>query len=220
MNIKIEKSWKIALADEYKKDYFAKLLDFIDTEYKENTIFPPYKNIFYAFDVCSVSSVKVVILGQDPYHGINQAYGLSFSVKSNLKIPPSLKNIYKEIKSDIGYSSQTNGDLTRWANQGVLLLNSILTVKRGKPMSHQGVGWEKFTNEVIAYLSDEKENIIFILWGKYAQKKGEIIDSKKHLVLTASHPSPFSARDGFFGCKHFSKTNKYLKKHNKKQIEW
>ena len=176
--------------------------------------------VFNAFELCPFDSVKVVILGQDPYHGVNQAHGLAFSVQDSITIPPSLKNIYKELEKDLGTPISKSGNLERWAKQGVLLLNTTLTVESGKAGSHQGWGWETFTDAVIQKISDTKENIVFLLWGKYAQEKGKIIDAGKHLVLTAAHPSPLSAYNGFFGCQHFSKTNIYLRKQNINEIIW
>ena len=205
----MEKSWEEQLKNEYKKEYFKKLQTFIHDEYSNSTIYPEQENIFRAFSLCPFSKTKVVILGQDPYHGENQANGLSFSVNEGITPPPSLKNILKEIQDDIG---EVNGNLEEWAKQGVLLLNSTLTVRKGEPGSHQGHGWEEFTDVVIKKLSDEREGIVFLLWGAYAKEKGKNIDTNKHLVLEAPHPSPLSSYRGFFGCKHFSKTNEYLKK--------
>lgn len=220
MKVKIEQSWNNLLQEEFEKNYFENLTNFVREEYKTKKIFPPPSQIFSAFDVCPFDKVKVVILGQDPYHGKGQANGLSFSVNSGVNIPPSLRNIYKEIKSDIGKLTDESGDLTRWAKQGVLLLNATLTVQANMAGSHQSKGWEIFTDSVVRILSEQKQNLVFILWGAYAKKKGEVIDRNKHLVLEAAHPSPFSADKGFFGCKHFSKTNEYLIKHKKNQIEW
>lgn len=220
MEVKIEKSWKIALADEFKKPYFKELAEFTRGEYLKGRIYPPPKYIFHAFELCPYDTVRVVILGQDPYHGKGQAHGLCFSVPDGVAIPPSLQNIYKEIHDDLGSAIPKTGNLEHWAKQGVLLLNATLTVSAGNPGSHQGRGWEEFTDAVIKNLSDTKEHIVFLLWGKYAQEKGKVIDGKKHLVLKAAHPSPYSAANGFFGCKHFSKTNDYLKSIGEQQIEW
>lgn len=221
MNVSIEKSWKKVLQDELKAPYFLELFHTVQKAYLGNTaIYPPQKSIFKAFELCSFDSVKVVILGQDPYHGEGQAHGLCFSVGDGVKVPPSLKNIYKELQSDLGIPMRTTGDLSPWAKQGVLLLNATLTVEMDKPGSHQRLGWEQFTDAVVEKLSNEKKHLVFILWGKYAEAKGSKINRKKHLVLIAPHPSPFSARTGFFGCKHFSKTNEYLSKHGKKKIDW
>lgn len=218
--IKIEKTWKEALSGEFAKDYFSLLSAFVRSEYKSGVVYPSPKNIFKAFDECPFDKVRVVIIGQDPYHGIGQAVGLCFAVSENVKVPPSLVNIFKEIESDLGIKTIPNGDLTRWAKQGVLLLNATLTVRANTPGSHQNKGWEDFTDAVIEKLSKEKENIVFILWGNYARKKGIKIDRNKHLVLEAQHPSPFSAYNGFFGSKHFSQTNKYLKNLGFDEIDW
>lgn len=220
MSIQIEASWKNLLHREFAKDYFRKLIDFVKSEYKSDTIFPPGKDIFRAFDLTSVDDVKVVILGQDPYHTPGVANGLAFSVHSDNKLPPSLRNIYKELQSDLGVDSPENGDLSKWAKQGVLLLNSTLTVRKSDAGSHQGKGWEDFTDEVIKALSEIKENLVFILWGAYAQKKGSVIDEKKHLVIKSAHPSPFSADRGFFGSKPFSRANEYLKNNGLGPINW
>ncbi len=219
-NIKIESSWKKLLAPEFEKDYFKGLSDFVRNEYLTSTIYPKPQDVFRAFDLCPVSQVKVVIIGQDPYHGPRQANGLSFAVHENMQLPPSLKNIFKEIEQDLGIHPKPNGDLSRWAKQGVLLLNATLTVRAHTPGSHQQKGWEQFTNAVIKQLSEEKEHLVFLLWGNYAKQKGSHIDRNKHLVLEAAHPSPFSAHSGFFGCKHFSKTNAYLKEHGLTEIDW
>jgi uracil-DNA glycosylase len=220
MDVKIESSWKNALSAEFDKDYFIKLTDFVRSEYLSGKkIFPDAKNIFNAFNLCPLESVKVVIIGQDPYHEPGQAHGLCFSVLPPTPNPPSLQNIYKEILSDIGRPSVTNGDLTYWANQGVLLLNSTLTVQAHVAASHSGRGWEQFTDSVIRALS-LRENIVYLLWGSYAQKKASIVDCQKNLVLKSAHPSPLSAYRGFFGNHHFSKTNQYLSEHGKTPIEW
>ena len=218
MDVKIEKSWKEVLKQEFEKKYFLELINFVKSEYKKYRIFPKGKDIFNAFSHCPFNDVKVVIIGQDPYHGENQAHGLCFSVNEGVKIPPSLKNIFKEINADIGKEISKSGNLERW--KGVLLLNSILTVRENKAGSHQKVGWETFTNEVIKVISDKKENVVFLLWGAYARKKGEIINKEKHLVLESVHPSPLSAYGGFFGNNHFSKTNKFLKEKNLTPINW
>lgn len=220
MNVKIESSWKQHLAEEWDKDYFVKLTDFVRQEYRTKTIFPPAAKIFAAFDACPFDQVKVVILGQDPYHDVGQANGLCFSVEPGIPMPPSLINIFKEIKSDIGTDMPENGDLSRWAEQGVLLLNATLTVEAHKAASHQGKGWEEFTDEVIMRLANDRENLVFMLWGSYAIKKGAFIDRNRHLVLTSPHPSPLSAYRGFFGNKHFSKANEYLTLHKKEPITW
>lgn len=221
MHVQIEDSWVKKLAGEFEKAYFTELTEFVKKEYKDGVVYPAPKNIFRAFDLCSFDKTKVVILGQDPYHGEQQANGLAFAVGEDIKIPPSLQNIFKEIESDIGKSPlHTNGDLSRWAEQGVLLLNATLTVRANTPGSHQDRGWEQFTDAVIHRLSDKRENIVFILWGNYAKAKGAHIDRTKHLVLEAPHPSPFSAYSGFFGCRHFSRANEYLIAHNETPIDW
>ena len=219
-SVKIEDSWKKALENEFGKAYFKELADFVKDEYKKHKVYPMPKDIFRAFDMCPFSEVKVVIIGQDPYHGARQANGLSFAVHEGIQIPPSLQNIFKEIKSDLGIEPLQNGDLSRWATQGVLLLNATLTVRASSPGSHQNKGWEEFTDSAIKALSDQRENLVFMLWGNYAKKKGAMIDRLKHLVLESAHPSPFSAANGFFGCKHFSKANKYLCEHREKEIDW
>jgi len=220
MEVKIAPSWKSHLSGEFEKLYFKQLIEFVKVEYLTQTIYPPGKEIFRAFDSCELEQVKVVILGQDPYHGAGQANGLCFSVRAGVRMPPSLVNIFKEIHADLGKPMPTSGDLGRWAEQGVLLLNATLTVRASSPGSHQNKGWETFTDEVIKTISDKRENLVFLLWGAYAQKKGEIIDRNKHLVLMSPHPSPFSADRGFFGCKHFSKANVYLKSKGLKEIDW
>lgn len=220
MDVKIAESWKAHLHEEFEKPYFQQLTSFVRDEYKTQTIYPRGVDIFKAFDRCDFDNVKVVIIGQDPYHGPGQANGLCFSVYDGVRFPPSLMNIFKEIRADLGKPIPTSGDLERWAQQGVLLLNATLTVKANSPGSHQNKGWELFTDAVIKKISDEKEGIVFLLWGAYAQKKGEIIDRNKHLVLVSAHPSPFSADRGFFGCKHFSKANAYLKSKGKPEIDW
>jgi uracil-DNA glycosylase len=220
MPVDIEQSWKEVLKDEFEKEYFQTLSNTVRDAYLSHTIFPSPKNIFNAFSQCPFDDVSVVILGQDPYHGEGQAHGLSFSVQDGIKIPPSLQNIYKELETDIGKTIPKTGNLEHWARQGVLLLNATLTVEKDKAGSHQKLGWEEFTDAVIKKMSDEKENVVFLLWGKYAQEKGKVIDTERHLVLTAAHPSPFSAYNGFFGCRHFSKTNFYLKAHKIEEIVW
>lgn len=219
-DIKIEESWKAILTEEFSKPYFKKLYGFVLNEYKTMVIYPNFNNLFRAFDLCPFQKTKVVIIGQDPYHGPGQANGLCFAVEGEGLIPPSLQNIFKEIESDLGIAPEKNGDLSRLAKQGVLLLNATLTVRANNPGSHQKKGWEEFTDSVIEKLSNEKENLVFILWGNYAKKKGEKIDRSKHLVLEAKHPSPFSAYNGFFGSKHFSKANKYLKERGLREIDW
>lgn len=213
-------SWYKALAPELKKPYFQKLTSFVEDAYQKETVFPVSENIFKAFSLCAYDDVKVVILGQDPYHGAHQAVGLSFSVPEGERLPPSLRNIYKELKSDIGQDRGTNGNLEDWAKEGVLLLNATLTVSEGKPGSHQGQGWETFSDAIIKHLSNQKENLVFILWGKYAEAKVGLIDKNKHLIITSPHPSPLSAHRGFFGSKPFSQTNDYLKQKGLKPIAW
>lgn len=219
-DVKIALSWKSKLEPEFHKPYFEQLIQFVKLEYQTNAVYPPGSEIFRAFDCAAFDQLKVVIIGQDPYHGLGQANGLCFSVRDGVTIPPSLKNIFKEIQSDLGKPLLQNGELEQWAQQGVLLLNATLTVRASSPGSHQNKGWETFTDAVIRQISDQKKNIVFLLWGAYAQKKGEIIDRNKHLVLMSAHPSPFSADRGFFGCKHFSKTNEYLKSKGLKEIDW
>ena len=221
MNVKIDPSWEKHLQNEFEKPYFTDLTTFVKKEYKEGIVYPAPKNIFRAFDLCPFEKVKVVILGQDPYHGQKQANGLAFAVESGEAVPPSLKNIFKEIESDMGKPlAHTDGDLSRWAKQGVLLLNATLTVRAHIAGSHQERGWELFTDAAIKALSDEREHLVFMLWGNYAKQKGAHIDRSKHLVLEAPHPSPFSVASGFFGCKHFSKANDYLIAHNETPIDW
>ena len=220
MDVRIEASWKQRLAPEFEKDYFVRLTEFVRQEYSRTTIYPPARLIFNAFDHCPFDSTKVVIIGQDPYHGPGQAHGLCFSVAEGVPNPPSLQNIFKEIQSDLGKPLPANGDLTRWANQGVLLLNATLTVQAHQAGSHQRRGWETFTDAAIRILAEEREHIVFILWGAYAQKKGAFIDRNKHLVLTSAHPSPLSAYNGFFGNRHFSRANEYLSAHGVAPIEW
>jgi uracil-DNA glycosylase len=216
----IEPSWKRALGDEFEKTYWQDLTAFVREEYTAGVVYPPPKAIFNAFALCPFDAVKVVILGQDPYHGAGQAHGLSFSVPAGVRMPPSLQNIYKEIKSDLGVDVPREGNLERWAKQGVLLLNATLTVRAGLAGSHQGKGWEEFTDSAILALSQKREHIVFMLWGKYASKKKVLIRESAHLVLEAPHPSPLSAYTGFFGCRHFSATNAYLSAHGIQPIEW
>ena len=220
MNIKIEESWKRELADEWEKEYFIRLTEFVRQEYSTKQIFPPGRQIFAAFDSTPFPDVKVVILGQDPYHDVGQANGLCFSVNDGIPFPPSLRNIFKEIESDIGTPIPQSGDLSRWAKQGVLLLNATLTVEAHRAGSHQRRGWEEFTDQVINHLATKRNNIVFILWGSYAIGKGAFIDRNRHLVLTSVHPSPLSAHRGFFGNHHFSRANQYLIEHGKTPIEW
>ena len=221
MDVKIEPSWKEVLANEFSKDYFVKLTQFVKEEYSgETPIYPPAKLIFNAFDKCPFDKVKVVILGQDPYHGVGQAHGLCFSVNKGIPFPPSLLNIFKEIESDMDTPIPEDGDLTRWSEQGVLLLNATLTVRAAQAGSHQRRGWEEFTDAAIRELASRRDGIVFILWGSYAQKKGAFIDRKKHLVLTSPHPSPLSAYQGFFGNHHFSTANRYLREQGKSEIIW
>lgn len=220
MHVIIEESWKNKLENEFNKLYFKTLTDFVREEYSTQQIFPPAKLIFNAFDKCPFHEVKVVIIGQDPYHNPGQANGLCFSVNDGVQIPPSLLNIYKEIKEDLGKNIPKSGNLEHWSKQGVLLLNATLTVRAHRAGSHQGKGWERLTDSVIDMLSSECENIVFMLWGNFAQQKGKNINANKHLVLKSAHPSPLSAHRGFFGCKHFSKTNDYLIQKGKKPIDW
>ncbi|MCT4640379.1 MAG: uracil-DNA glycosylase [Bacteroidales bacterium] len=219
-DVKIEHSWKEKLNDEFQKPYFENLISFVKSEYSKHKVFPPGKLIFNAFDRCSFDNVKVVIIGQDPYHGHGQAHGLCFSVNNGIAFPPSLQNIFTEIKSELGIDAPESGNLERWADQGVLLLNATLTVRAHQAASHQNRGWEIFTDAVIKCLSDNKENIVYILWGASAQRKGATIDTSKNLVLKSPHPSPYSADRGFFGNGHFIKTNEYLKSKNLPPIVW
>lgn len=217
----IEPEWEMVLREYFETDSFRNLMTFVKSEYKTKTIYPAEKDLFNAFSFTPFSKIKVVILGQDPYHGVGQAHGLCFSVQDGVKLPPSLKNIYKEIESNLGIKKDfTNGNLETWAQQGVFLPNAILSVVASLPASHQGKGWEAFTDTVIKTISDKHEHIVFLLWGNFARSKKVLIDESKHLVLEAPHPSPFSAHSGFFGCKHFSKCNDYLKKHGKEPINW
>lgn len=220
MNVKIDASWKHLLKEEFEKEYFTNLVAFVKDEYKNHTVFPPGRLIFSAFDHCQVDETRVVIIGQDPYHGPGQANGLCFSVADGIRKPPSLLNIFKELKNDLWVDIPESGNLERWAEQGVLLLNATLTVRANSAGSHQKQGWEQFTDAIIKKLSDDKENLVFILWGAYAQKKGEVIDGTKHYVIKSAHPSPFAADRGFFGSKPFSRTNEYLKSKGLKEVEW
>lgn len=221
MNVQIEPSWKEALSEEFEKPYFKELTSFVRKEYLEGKVYPQPKDLFRAFDLCPFDQVKVVILGQDPYHGLNQANGLSFAVHAGVRNPPSLQNIFKELESDLGQPLvHTDGDLSRWAKQGVLLLNATLTVRAGQAGSHQGQGWEEFTDAAIKALSEKREHLVFILWGNYARTKGAHIDRSKHCVIESPHPSPFSAHNGFFGSKPFSKANAYLEEHGVEPVDW
>ena len=220
MDVKIESSWKQVLQPEFDKDYFVKLTEFVRNEYKTRLTFPPASLIFNAFDQCPFDQVKVVIIGQDPYHGDGQAHGLCFSVNDGVAFPPSLINIFKEIERDLGKSMPSSGNLIRWAQQGVLLLNATLTVQAHMAGSHQNRGWEAFTDAAIRKLATEKEHLVFMLWGSYAQKKGEFIDSNRHLVLKSVHPSPLSAYRGFIGNNHFSLANKYLQENGQTPVNW
>ena len=221
MNVRIHPSWKSELETEFEKDYFKELIGFVKQEYSEHKCFPPGPEIFAAFDHSVFDDTRVVILGQDPYHGNGQANGLCFSVKDGIQFPPSLINIFKEIEADLNKPLPATGNLERWADQGVLLLNATLTVRAHQAGSHQKKGWETFTDQVIKLISEHKENVVFMLWGGYAKKKAKLIDGSKHLILTSGHPSPLSANRGYwFGNRHFSKANEYLKKHDKKKIEW
>jgi uracil-DNA glycosylase len=220
MDVRIDDSWKSRISGEFDKEYFIRLTEFVKNEYKSGTVYPPGGLIFNAFNLCHFENVKAVIIGQDPYHGPGQAHGLCFSVRDGVGFPPSLLNIYKEIEMDLGIKRPTSGNLERWASQGVLLLNATLTVRADQAGSHQKKGWEQFTDSVISTLNSEKENLVFFLWGAYAQKKGEAIDRSKHLVLESVHPSPLSASRGFFGNHHFSKCNEYLKEHGVEPVDW
>jgi len=221
MNKNITSSWKNILEIEFEKEYFKKIEEFVENE-KNNgkTIYPKDENVFSLFNLVNFEDVRVVILGQDPYHGKNQAHGLSFSVPVGEKVPPSLKNIYKELNSDLNLNIPNNGFLKNWTKQGVFLMNAIMTVNAKEPASHKKAGWENFTDKIIQILSDKRENIVFMLWGNFAKKKKDLIDESKHLILTSAHPSPFSAYNGFFGNKHFSKANKYLLGNTKGEINW
>ena len=216
----LEKSWENKMKKEFEKDYFSILNQFLKQEYKEQTIFPEKKLIFNALNSLPFNKVKVVIIGQDPYHGKGQAHGLSFSVTEGIKTPPSLVNIFKEIESDLKINNHGKGDLTKWAKQGVLLLNATLTVRENTAGSHQNKGWEQFTDQIISTISEERKDLVFLLWGKFAQNKAKLIDKKKHHILMSSHPSPLSSYRGFIGCKHFSECNNILKRENKTEINW
>lgn len=218
-DVKIDKSWKKALNKEFKEPYFDELTSFVREEYRTHAVYPPPKNIFRAFDLCPLDKAKVVIVGQDPYHGPKQANGLSFAVNDGIRLPPSLQNIFKEIKSDLKIDPMPSGDLARWARQGVFMLNAVLTVAAGSPTSHKGKGWEVFTDAVIKTLNENRKHLVYMLWGKYAQVKGEVIDRKNNLVLTSGHPSPYSEHL-FFGNHHFSLGNEYLRKHGIEPIDW
>lgn len=220
MNVQIEESWKEVLQPEFEKPYFHNLVNFVKTEYAAHRIYPPGSQIFNAFNFCAFDNVRVVIIGQDPYHGEGQANGLCFSVAPGMVLPPSLRNIFQERSADVGVEATGNGDLTHWARQGVLLLNATLTVRAKSPGSHQKKGWEEFTDSVIRVLSDRRDQLAFILWGAYAQHKGEVIDSQRHFVLKSPHPSPFSANRGFFGSRPFSRVNDYLVSTGQKPIDW
>lgn len=220
MDVKIEESWKRRLADEFEKEYFVRLTDFVKSEYRQGVVYPPGPSMFNAFAHCPFDNVKVVILGQDPYHEPGQAHGLCFSVQDDVPFPPSLVNIFKEIQSDLGKPIPATGNLTRWADQGVLLLNATLTVRAHQAGSHQNRGWETFTDAVIHRLAQERSHIVYLLWGAYAQRKGAFIDGKKNLVLKSAHPSPLSAYRGFFGNKHFSQANDYLVATGQTPIDW
>lgn len=216
----IGNSWDEILKGEYQKDYFKNIAMFVNKEYREKTIFPPKSNILRAFKLTDYDNVKVVILGQDPYHGINEANGLAFSVSKGVRLPPSLQNIYKELYNDLGITVSTNGDLEKWAREGVLLLNSVFTVEKDKPASHKNIGWEQFSDEVIKKVNEKNTPVVFILWGNFAKSKAKYITNPIHLVITSPHPSPFSAYSGFFGSKPFSRTNEFLRKNNIKEIDW
>ena len=221
MDVKIEQSWKEHLSQEFEKPYFSNLIEFVKTEYSSTKVYPPGKFIFNAFEKCTFDNTKVVILGQDPYHGYNQANGLSFSVNDGVAMPPSLQNIFKEIKEDLAIAIPKTGNLERWAEQGVLLLNSTLTVRAGEAGSHQKKGWETFTDAVIKCISEQRQDVVFMLWGKYAQDKGAVINASKHLILKAKHPSPMAANyGGWFGTKHFSQANDYLISKGLEPINW
>jgi uracil-DNA glycosylase len=220
MKVRIDESWRQVLQPEFDKPYFELLTSFVRQAYRTTQCFPPAGQIFRAFDLCPFDKVRVVIIGQDPYHDVNQAHGLCFSVQEGVPVPPSLVNIYKELSRDLGKPIPTSGDLTHWAEQGVLLLNATLTVQAHRAGSHQGKGWEEFTDAAIQALNKNRSNIVFMLWGSYAQRKGQFIDRRRHLVLTAVHPSPLSAYRGFIGCGHFSQANTYLQQHGQQPINW
>ena len=220
MNVRIDESWRQVLQPEFDKPYFELLTNFVRNAYRTTQCFPPAGQIFRAFDLCPFNRVRVVIIGQDPYHDFNQAHGLCFSVQDGVRVPPSLENIYKELNRDLGKPIPTSGNLTHWAEQGVLLLNATLTVEAHRAGSHQGKGWEELTDAAIQALNNRRENVVFMLWGSYAQRKGQFIDRRRHLVLTAVHPSPLSAYRGFIGCGHFSQANTYLQQHGQTPINW
>ena len=220
MNVRIDESWRQVLQPEFDKPYFELLTNFVRNAYRTTQCFPPAGQIFRAFDLCPFNRVRVVIIGQDPYHDFNQAHGLCFSVQDGVRVPPSLENIYKELNRDLGKPIPTSGNLTHWAEQGVLLLNATLTVEAHRAGSHQGKGWEELTDAAIQALNNQRENVVFMLWGSYAQRKGQFIDRRRHLVLTAVHPSPLSAYRGFIGCGHFSQANAYLQQHGQTLINW
>lgn len=220
MNVKIAADWQAILQPEFDKPYFEQLTQFVRTEYGSTTIFPAGRNIFRAFDKCPFDDLKVVIIGQDPYHGEGQANGLCFSVNDGVAFPPSLQNIFKEIQSDLGIAIPSSGNLDRWAEQGVLLLNSVLTVRAHQAASHAGQGWEQFTDAVVRIISERKQGVVYLLWGSYAQRKGQVVDGSKNLILKSVHPSPLSVYRGFFGCKHFSQANAYLQSIGKTPINW
>ncbi len=220
MDVKIEESWKALLQPEFDKPYFAELINFVKSEYARTTVYPEGRNIFNAFNLCPFNNVKVVLLGQDPYHEPMQAHGLCFSVQDGVAFPPSLKNIFKEIADDLGKAEPESGNLERWAKQGVFLLNSVLTVRAHEAASHQNKGWENFTDSVIKTISDHCDGVVFMLWGGFARSKAKLIDRSKHLILETAHPSPLSVYRGFYGCKHFSKANAWLKAKGKTEIEW
>lgn len=219
-DVRIQEDWKKLLDNEFEKEYFIQLKEFIRAEYRTKTVFPPAKNIFRAFDLVPPEEIKVVILGQDPYHGVGQAHGLCFSVPENIIPPPSLKNIFREIESDMGTMQNSSGNLERWAKQGVFLLNAALTVEMGKANSHQKAGWHTFTDRVIEIISQNCDNVVFMLWGNFARQKRGLINAHKHLILEAAHPSPLSAHNGFFGCRHFSKANEWLAQNGKIPVNW
>ncbi|MCX7996269.1 MAG: uracil-DNA glycosylase [Patescibacteria group bacterium] len=218
-DVRIDQSWKHSLAGEFNSPYFAQLAEKVRAEYLSKQVYPPARDVFRAFDLCPFDAVKVVIIGQDPYHGAGQANGLCFAVHEGVRIPPSLKNIFKEIQDDLGVAPLPSGDLSRWAKQGVLLLNAVLTVRAGSPASHRGLGWERFTDAVVRALNDQKQHLVYLLWGKFAQEKGAVVDPVRNLVLTSAHPSPYSA-DRFFGNHHFSRCNAYLVEHGLDPIDW
>lgn len=220
MEVRIDPQWKALIGAEFEKEYFAELVSFVKQEYATHRIFPAGRNIFRAFEKCKPDDLKVVIIGQDPYHGVGQANGLCFSVNDGVPFPPSLVNIFQEVKADVGAPIPTSGNLDRWAEQGVLLLNAVLTVRAHEAASHAGKGWEQFTDAVVKAISERKEGIVYLLWGSYAQRKGAIVDPTRNLVLKCPHPSPFSANNGFFGCRHFSKANEYLAGHGKEPVRW